>query len=72
MQAARSELRTALLPLASVETQSICIGLESDLTSLGKVKHISWHSMDFLARLIRNIKLSLNDDLHLVVGIFVN
>ena len=67
-----SNLRTTLLSLAGIESQPICLSLESDDSALGKVKHISRNSMYFLTGLIGNVKLPLDNDLHLMVGIGID
>jgi hypothetical protein len=45
---------------------------KGNLTSLGEIKHISRFRQHRLARLVGDLKLAFQDDLHLVVGVLVD
>jgi hypothetical protein len=46
--------------------------VESDLASLGKVENVSSSRLYFLPCLVGDFNLSLNDDLHLMICVFVH
>ena len=64
-------LCTILLPLPTKEPQPSVHRLECDLAALRKEKHISLPSLDRLPTLIRDLKVSLHDNLHLIVRVLV-
>ena len=54
-----------------VKSKTIRRSSKSDLGTLGEEKHIPRRRSDLLTGLIGNLKLALENDLHLIVGIFV-
>ena len=65
-------LCTALLPLPNKEPKTEVVRLKCDLRTLGEVEHIALGRVHLLARLVRNIKAAVDNDLHLVVGVLVD
>ena len=61
-----------LPPLPHKEAQPITIRRERNLGALGKIQHIARHGVHLLARLVLDVELALDDDLHLVVGVGVD
>ena len=64
-----SVVKVILLPLGTICCQYEPGSFSEDRLT---VKHISLHSMHGLSRLVRDIKLSINYDLHLMVCVFVD
>ena len=58
--------------ITHIERQSISLRRKGDLRSLGEIKHIPRRGRHLLARLIGNLKLALQDNLHLIVGIGIH
>lgn len=54
------------------EAQSAILSLESDDTPLGKEEDIALSPLHALARLIRDLKVSLHNVFHLVVSVTVD
>ena len=62
---------TILLPLTTEETQAAVDGLERNLTALWKEEYVPFACLDSLTALVRNFEISVDDDLHFVVGVCV-
>lgn len=67
-----SNLSGILPPLPAIKPQPPLLRLERDHAPLGKEEHIALRRLDTLAALIRDFKVTVHDDLHLVVGIGVD
>lgn len=65
-------LRSILLPLPTEEPKPKIVRLKRNFRALGEIKHISFSSVHFLARLVRNVKAAVDDNLHLVVCVLVD
>lgn len=65
-------LRPILLPLPNKETQTKVVRLEGNLTPLGEEEHIALFRLDFLARLVADIKVAVDDNLNLIVRVRVH
>lgn len=65
-------LRPILLPLPNKETQTKIVRLEGNLTPLGEEEHIAFFRLDFLARLVADIKVAVDDNLNLIVRVRVH
>lgn len=66
-----SSSRSAFLPLACVKGEPVVLSRERNLRSLGKIEHVTLGSVHLLPSLIRDVKRTLKDDLHLMVGVFI-
>jgi hypothetical protein len=64
-------LRTIPLPLPNKKPQSKIIRLKHNLTPLRKEKHIPLLSLHFLARLVADVEVAVDNNLDLVVGVGV-
>lgn len=64
-------LRSALLPLARIESQPIVFRRKRDLGALGEVKYIPFSGVHFLPRLVADVEVAFEDDLHLIVCVLV-
>jgi hypothetical protein len=63
---------TALLPLPNKEPKPKVLGRKSNLRPLGEIKHISLGRVHLLARLVRDVKAPVDNNLHLMVGVLVD
>ncbi len=61
-----------LPPLSTKEPQASLHSLESNHTPLGEEKHIALCSLHALSTLIRDFKVTIDDNLHLIVSVGVN
>ena len=57
--------------MATEETQAPINRLEGDLRAFGEEEDVTLSSLFGLATLIRDLKISIDNDLHLVVGVGV-
>src|SRR5256885_6500698 len=62
----------ALLPLAGIKRQAECLCLKCDLATLGKIKHVPLRRVHLLTCLIRDVELTVDNNLHLVVRVLVH
>jgi len=65
-------LCAVLWTLTNVERQAKVLGRERDLAALGEVEHITLDGVHLVARLVGNIEVAVNDDLHLIVVVAVD
>ena len=63
--------RTVLSSLPTEEAKPAIHRLECNLAALRKEEHIPLARLDRLPTLIRNLEVSVHDDLHLVIGVGV-
>ena len=64
--------RSPLFPLPRIKRQPIIIRLKRNRRPLRKIKHIPRRSMHLFARLIRNDKRALDNNLHLVIRVRIH
>ena len=62
---------TILLPLPTEEPQSPFLRFEQDLRSLGKEEHVPLDRLHRLARLVRDLEVTVDDDLTFIVRVRV-
>ena len=67
-----SSSSSILSPLPAIKPQPPLLRLKSNHTPLGKEEDIALRRLDTLPALIRNFKVTIHDDLHLVIGIGVD
>ena len=60
---------TILGPLTTEESQTAIHRLECDLAAFGEEENVSFGCFDHLPTLIRDLKIPIHYDLHLIIGI---
>lgn len=65
-------LSSILLPLPTVPPQATLLRPKRNLGPLGKKEDIALDSLDAFPQLVANLKVTVNNDFHLVVGVGID